>query len=154
MGNVLDINFDKESFDFIVVSGVVHHTPRPFKALDNLVYVLKKVGKMYLSIYNRNSFYFPEFYTIGQIFRFLHKYKMQRLLNFFIAPFQFALRGISGENVSREHAQRIFADRYLTPVASFHTNGQIREWCDKNGIKIIKKGTLKLGTLIWFLIEK
>jgi len=84
LGDVLNLSskFKKEYFDFIIVARVIHHTPQPFKALDNLNYVFKKTGKMYISAYNRNSFYFPEFYTFGQFFRFLYYHKMQKLLNF------------------------------------------------------------------------
>ena len=60
-GNVLSLPFKKEVFDFIIVAGVIHHTPKPFLALDNLNYVLKKSGKIYLSLYNKHSFYFLSF---------------------------------------------------------------------------------------------
>lgn len=154
VGNILNFGFNKEYFDFIIVSGVVHHTPRPFKALENLSSMLKKGGKMYLSVYNKHSFYFPEFKTVGQLFRALHKHKINILLNVFIRIFQLALSIISDEKIPKEQAKRIFADRYLTPVASFHTNKQITKWLKGNGFRIIKNGTVKLGTLVWFLVEK
>ena len=154
LGSVLRPPFEEESFDFVVTSGVVHHTPEPFTALDNLGTVLKRGGKMYMSVYNRNSFYFTEFHTLGRVCRFIDRSGNTILTGFFITVFQFALRVISGENVSRPHAERIFADRYLTPVASFHTVSQIRRWCRRNGFRILKEGTCKLATLIWFLVGK
>jgi len=154
LGSVLEPPFEEESFDFVVTSGVVHHTPEPFTALGNLATVLKRGGKMYMSVYNRNSFYFPEFHTLGRVCRFIDRSGNTMLTNFFITVFQFALRIISSENVVRSHARRIFADRYLTPVASFHTVSQIRCWCKRNGLRILRSGTCKLATLIWFLVEK
>ena len=154
LGSVLQPPFEEESFDFVVTSGVVHHTPEPFTALSNLALVVKRGGKMYLSVYNRNSFYFPEFHTLGSVYRFIDRCGCTVLMSFFIRVFQLALRAISGEDVTRLHAGRIFADRYLTPVASFHTVSQIRRWCKRNGFRIVRNGTCKLATLIWFLAEK
>ena len=154
LGSVLRPPFEDESFEFVVTSGVVHHTPEPFTALDNLGRTLKRGGKMYLSVYNRNSFYFPEFHTLGSVYRFMDRCGCTVLMSFFIRVFQLALRAISGEDVTRLHAGRIFADRYLTPVASFHTVSQIRRWCKRNGFRIVRNGTCKLATLIWFLAEK
>jgi ubiquinone/menaquinone biosynthesis C-methylase UbiE len=153
-GNILDIPFRKDIFDFVVAAGVVHHTPEPFKALDNLLDVLKGKGKMYLSVYNKKSFYYPEFHTIGRIFRFFYKNKMKRLHDISICLFRFMLGKINGRPISKIDAERIFADRYLTPVASFHTEEQIKKWCKRNNVKILKTGRCKLGTLIWFLVEK
>ncbi len=52
LGDVLNLSskFKKEYFDFIIVAGVIHHTPQPFKALDNLNYVFKKNRK---NVYKR-----------------------------------------------------------------------------------------------------
>ena len=154
LGSVLEPPFEEESFDFVVTSGVVHHTPEPFTALGNLATALKRGGKMYMSVYNRNSFYFPEFHTLGSVCRFIDRCGCTVLMSFFVRVFQLALRAISGEDVTRLHAGRIFADRYLTPVASFHTVSQIRRWCKRNGLRILRSGTCKLTTLIWFLVEK
>jgi SAM-dependent methyltransferase len=50
-GSVLDIPFPAGSFDLVVCSGVIHHTPDPAKALDELCRVLAPGGRLYLSIY-------------------------------------------------------------------------------------------------------
>lgn len=152
LGNILKPSFKDEVFDFIIVAGVIHHTPKPLDAFINLSKMLKKGGKMYLSVYNKKSFYFFEFNTIGKIFRYLYKKGIK--LNFFVRLFRLLLIVISREKVYEEQSMKIFADRYLTPVASFHTQSEIKKWCEKKDLKIIKKGTCKLGTLIWFLIEK
>lgn len=153
-GNVLKIPFNKNSFDFIIAAGVVHHTPEPFKSLDNLYTVLKKTGGMYFSVYNKNSFYFLEFYTVGTVFRFFYKKKMKNLLNISISWFRILLITINSRPISEINARKIFADRYLTPVASFHTKGQIRKWSGRNNATIVKTGKCKLGTLIWFRVKK
>ena len=153
-GDILKIPFKNNSFDFAIASGVVHHTPSPFKALNNLKNALKKNGEMYFSVYNRNSFYFPEFYTVGVLFRFFYKNEMKRLMKISISLFKILLSKINRHLVPNTDVEKIFADRYLTPVASFHTNKQIKKWIERENLKILKTGKCKLGTLIWFLVKK
>jgi len=152
--NVLSLPFKKNSYDFIIASGVVHHTPDPFKSLDNLFELLKKDGRMYFSLYNKKSFYFPEFFTIGTLFRFFYKNKMGRFQKISLNVFKFILSKINGDLISDDDARKIFADRYLTPVASFHTFSQIKKWSKKNNVCILKSGNCKFDTLIWFLVKK
>jgi len=153
-GDVLSIPFSQNSFDFIIASGVVHHTPDPFKSLDNLYEVLKENGKMYFSVYNKKSFYFPEFFTIGTLFRFFYHNRMKRLHKISISWFRIILSRINNQEILYSDAEKIFADRYLTPVASFHTYSQIKKWAKINNANIFKSGKCKLGTLIWFLVKK
>lgn len=152
--DVLDIPFKKNIFDFIIVAGVIHHTPKPYEAFVNLIKRLKKGEKMYLSVYNKKSIYYMEFNTLGKIFRFFYKYNAKRFLSVSIYLFRTILSMINGKKIPRNDAEKIFADRYLTPVASFHDYKQIKEWCVKNNAAILKNGNCKLGTLIWFIIKK
>lgn len=50
-GSVLDIPFNDCNFDFVVCSGVIHHTPDPEKAINEIYRVLKPGGLAYISIY-------------------------------------------------------------------------------------------------------
>ena len=154
VGSVLEPPFCSRAFDFVISSGVVHHTREPFRALSNLGKILKDGGKMYLSVYNRNSFYFPEFHTVGALARTVERRGWGKSLDVFISLFGFLLRVLSRQGVEKAHVRRIFGDRYLTPVASFHTGDEIRKWCKLEGFRILKAGSCKFGTLIWFVVEK
>lgn len=50
-GSLLDLPLPSEAFDFIVCSGVVHHTPDPERAIGELRRVLKPGGRLYISAY-------------------------------------------------------------------------------------------------------
>jgi SAM-dependent methyltransferase len=50
-GSLLDLPFASAAFDFVVCSGVVHHTPDPERALRELRRVLKPSGRLYVSAY-------------------------------------------------------------------------------------------------------
>lgn len=49
--DVANLDFDDETFDFIVCEGVVQHTIDPVKTLDELLRVLKPGGNLTLGIY-------------------------------------------------------------------------------------------------------
>lgn len=51
--SVLEIPFPDYYFDYVVCSGVIHHTPDPYKGFLELVRVLKPGGKIFLSVYGK-----------------------------------------------------------------------------------------------------
>ena len=50
VANVLNLPFEKESFDFVLCQGVMHHTSNPEKAVKECYRVLKKGGYAYFQI--------------------------------------------------------------------------------------------------------
>jgi 2-polyprenyl-3-methyl-5-hydroxy-6-metoxy-1,4-benzoquinol methylase len=50
-GSVLHLPFPPASFDFVVCSGVVHHTPNPEQALRELRCVMRPHARLYVSVY-------------------------------------------------------------------------------------------------------
>lgn len=54
--SVLDTGFEEDSFDFVYCTGVLHHTPAPFRGFRELCRVLRPGGKILVSLYNRAGF--------------------------------------------------------------------------------------------------
>ena len=54
--SVLDTGFPAESFDFVYCTGVLHHTPAPFRGFRELCRLLRPGGKMLVSLYHRTGF--------------------------------------------------------------------------------------------------
>jgi ubiquinone/menaquinone biosynthesis C-methylase UbiE len=50
-GSVLNLPFPLATFDFVVCSGVVHHTPDPEQALRELRRIVKPDARLYISAY-------------------------------------------------------------------------------------------------------
>src|SRR4030067_3035929 len=50
-GNLLHPPFQKEYFDYIYSSGVLHHTPNTEKAFNSIVQLVKNNGKIYIWLY-------------------------------------------------------------------------------------------------------
>ena len=53
VGSILDMPFENNSFDFIVSSEVIEHTPDPHKAIEELARVLKPGGTLVLTTPNK-----------------------------------------------------------------------------------------------------
>ena len=53
--SVLDIPFEDNYFDFVVSTGVIHHTPNPRAAFSELARVLKPNGRMFLAVYGKGG---------------------------------------------------------------------------------------------------
>ena len=49
------MNFDDDTFDFVVSWGVIHHSGNMIKIIDEIHRVLKPGGKAFLMVYNKNS---------------------------------------------------------------------------------------------------
>lgn len=70
-GNLEDLQFKDNTFDYIICNGVVHHTANPKKAVLELYRVLKPGGKLSLEIYYRNiALRFPFWYLTRGLMRF------------------------------------------------------------------------------------
>jgi SAM-dependent methyltransferase len=67
-GSVLDLPFRDGHFDLVFSWGVIHHTPSPERALDELVRVLEPGGTLVLAVYLRTALT-PLHETIRQVCR-------------------------------------------------------------------------------------
>ena len=54
-GNVLEMRYADESFDFVHCCGVLHHTADPSKGLAELARVTKKGGQLYILMYGKGG---------------------------------------------------------------------------------------------------
>lgn len=54
-GDALDLGFGDDEFDFVYSMGVIHHTPNPRQAVDEVFRVLKSGGQAIIFLYKKNS---------------------------------------------------------------------------------------------------
>jgi len=57
-GSLLELPFDDNSFDYVISSDVIEHTPNPLDAVKELIRVLKPGGKICITVPNRTFWYF------------------------------------------------------------------------------------------------
>jgi len=72
-GNNLRIPVASNSFDLVISTGVIHHTPDPARALSECARIVKPGGRFYLRVRNIHSPYGYLFYTYGSALRFFEK---------------------------------------------------------------------------------
>ena len=78
-GSVLDDDFLKTlgKFDYVYSWGVLHHTGMMWRALDNVVELVKPDGFLFIALYNKQQF--ASFYW-AYVKRSYNKYKLTRPL--------------------------------------------------------------------------
>jgi ubiquinone/menaquinone biosynthesis C-methylase UbiE len=124
--SVLEIPFPDNSFDYVVSSGVIHHTPNPKKGFDELVRVLKPGGKFFLSVYGRGGtkwFFKVDIwrYTIAKIIPFR---VMQAIWKFLGVP------------ANKRYA---ILDNIYVPYCYRYTEKEIVTWLKDVGFKNIRR---------------
>src|SRR5262245_57560621 len=55
-GNAEQLSFPNETFDWVYSHGVLHHTPNPQRAIDEVWRVLKPNGRAIIMLYHKHSF--------------------------------------------------------------------------------------------------
>lgn len=57
-GSLLELPFEENTFDYVISSDVIEHTPDPLAAVKELIRVLKPGGKMCVTVPNRTFWFF------------------------------------------------------------------------------------------------
>lgn len=57
-GSLLELPFKENTFDYVISSDVIEHTPDPLAAVKELIRVLKPGGKICITVPNRTFWYF------------------------------------------------------------------------------------------------
>jgi len=70
--SILELPFKDNSFDYVISSDVIEHTPDPYKGVDEMIRVLKPKGKLCITVPNKTFWYFSLF--IANLFK-LRKYQ-------------------------------------------------------------------------------
>jgi ubiquinone/menaquinone biosynthesis C-methylase UbiE len=65
--SLLNLPFEDNTFDYVISSDVIEHTPDPYKATKELIRVLKPGGKICITVPNRSFWFFSV--KIANIFK-------------------------------------------------------------------------------------
>jgi ubiquinone/menaquinone biosynthesis C-methylase UbiE len=124
-GSVLALPFPDNFFDYVVCSGVIHHTHEPYRAFRELVRVLKPGGKLFLSVYGKGGL---EWLT-NDFFR----YTICKLIPFKTMDKLWALVGVPA---NKRYA---YIDDLYVPYCFKFTESQIRSWLAENGFENVRR---------------
>lgn len=141
-----NLPFSNRSFDAITSFGVIHHSPAPYRCLEECARVLRRGGLLYLSVYNQNHRYRLIYQRIVPLLRKLHSGKgflrsleplMRLAAHIYHQIFFFRDLGIQGI-LSSQISRILYHDQFLIPYAVFFTSDTILDWGSSLGLHCLK----------------
>jgi len=124
-GSVLALPFADRSFDYVISSGVIHHTPDPKGAFGELVRVLRPGGTLFLSVYGK--------YGLKWFTNDLFRYTLCKII-----PFKAAERLFEFLGIPANQRYNILDNLYVDYIYRF-TETTIRRWLTDDGFEHIRR---------------
>jgi ubiquinone/menaquinone biosynthesis C-methylase UbiE len=128
-GSVLELPYPGRYFDYVVSSGVIHHTPDPKKAFGELVRVLRPRGKLFLSVYGKGGLK----WFVNDIFR----YTICKILTFKALELLFKLVGIPANK------RYNILDNLYVPYCCRYKESEVRKWLTDAGFTNLRRVTFE-----------
>lgn len=139
-GNNLHLPLADDSFDLVISTGVIHHTPDPEKALSECARVVKPGGFFYLKLRNIHSPYGYLFYTYGAALRFFEKRKSLRFLSDIFGFGVYKLtRRVFYRNLPEREDKLLrgkYENLFIKKMITFYTSGQVIKMLKENLMEI------------------
>ena len=120
--NIFKLFFEKNFFDIVISTGVLHHTHNSELAFKKLVEVLKVKGIIIIGLYHKYG------RTIQKI--------RQKLIHIFGDKLKFLDKRFS-ENIPEKQKYAWFLDQYKNPSETTHTVSEVMKWFKKNNIQYL-----------------
>lgn len=152
-GDIANINdiFKENKFDFIICSGVLHHTADPYGNFCKITKLLKDGGIIILGLYNT----YGRLYS--KIIKFFFKIFGKKVLNY-LDPV------LNDLKISDNQKQSWVQDQYQHPIESTHTFNEVQKWLHFNNLtpfysipflkdKYLKNNSNFISTFNKFLVE-
>ena len=137
--DMLNLPFSDKDFDIVWAWGTVHHTTDPFRAIDELIRVLKTGGSLLLAVYTRTKLTFLHeiirkilIRTPKKSWTFLSKV-MAVLLAPIVLFFKKREKSRKGEKL-----EELILDWYFVPIRHYYTPAEIKTYLEKKGFIIDK----------------
>lgn len=113
-------------FDYVLCSGVLHHTGQPYEGFQKICTLLKDNGIITVGVYSRTQI----------------RYRITRNLVILLAKNDLKKREKIGKIIFwlfywRKPTKLVVSDGYVNPVVSFHSISEVFSWLNNNDIDYI-----------------
>ena len=120
--DVFDLKFKKNTFDFTISNGVLHHTKDARKAFKNLVDVTKPGGIIAIGLYHK----YGRFFT-----------RVKQELAKIIGKNIFLLDRASLKIKSNDKRNAWVTDQFMNPHETLHTPYETLDWFEEDGVEFL-----------------
>jgi ubiquinone/menaquinone biosynthesis C-methylase UbiE len=135
--DMLELPFPDAGFDIVWAWGTVHHTTDPFRAIDQLIRVLKPEGSLLLAVYTRTRLTFLHEIIRRTLIRTPRRsWKIIcKIMAFFLTPvvalFKRREKARKGEKL-----EELIMDWYFVPIRYYYRPEEIRSYLENHGFAI------------------
>jgi ubiquinone/menaquinone biosynthesis C-methylase UbiE len=135
--DMLSLPYDDESFDIVWAWGTVHHTTDPWKAMSELIRVLKTGGSILLAVYTRTKVTFLHEIIRKTLVRTPKKTwkALSRILAFFLVPVVFFFKKRE-KSRKGEKLEELIMDWYFVPIRHYYYPQEIKDFLEGQGFII------------------
>ncbi len=135
--DMLELPFADASFDIVWAWGTVHHTTDPFRAIDQLIRVLKPGGSLLLAVYTRTRVTFIH-EIIRKILVRTPRWSwtfLSKVMAVLLAPIVFFFKRRE-KSRKGEKLEELILDWYFVPIRHYYRPEEIRTYLENKGFSI------------------
>jgi SAM-dependent methyltransferase len=134
-GDMLSLGLRDNCADVVICNGVIHHTPGPFQAFEELVRISRPGGRIFLAVYNRWNPYFWLVHRAMFPLRWAYWRWGERTLPcvFPIAKvfFQPLALLVFGRKLDDATGRALLMDQVMTPHAALFSAADLRRFAER-----------------------
>lgn len=141
-GSVLNLPFADEAFDHTMCIGVLMITPDIRKGIKEVARVTAYGGTVVLYVYSYWSILNLTYSLLRPITKVIPLKSVPRWIVMMLQPFA---RNHFNQKLDEQQLRRLLGDKLWTPHCTFHRLGEIRKWCEEEGLTMIKRKLFYFG---------
>jgi ubiquinone/menaquinone biosynthesis C-methylase UbiE len=140
-GNNLHLPLASNSFDFVISTGVIHHTPDPKTAFHECARIVKPSGLLYFRTRNIHSLYGYLFHTYGAVLRFFESKKSLRFLSNLLGFQVYKLtRRVFYSHLPKKEDKVLrgkYENLFIKEMITFFNTRQVEKMLKNNNLEIL-----------------
>ncbi len=139
-GNNLELPLASDSFDFVISTGVIHHTPDPKKAFAECCRIVKPGALFFVKMRNIHSPYGYLFHTYGATLRFFERTRGLRWLSdlFGFQVYRITRKIFYSKRPKRplKELRSKYENLFIKDLITFFTTAEVKKMLAENNMEV------------------